>query len=213
MESQDWGTIIGDSHDIAAETLNKKSTLRHLTSGTILIHQDEEIDHVYLVTAGSFEVVTTEMDGSEIWLADLQFGEIVGEVSALYSHSSTSSVLARAPSEVLAVSRSDFLYAMDSSGKFARAVASLLAERIAKTSEHLSNKVSKSVQNRLRQYLISLALTDAESNQLKIKSAPPVAEICDRIHATREATSRAMTNLQKSKIVKRVNGEIIVLKP
>lgn len=210
MASQDWSILTGETEDTAAETLNMKSTQRHLAKGTTLIHQDEEIEHVYLVKSGSLEVVTTEMDGTEIWLADLQFGEIVGEVSALYSHTSTSSVLARAHSEVLTVSRSDFLQAMDSSGKFARAVASLLAQRIARTSEHLSQKVSKSVQKRLRNYLISIATVDDATKHLKIKSYPPIAEICDRIHATREATSRAMTNLQKSKAITRSNGEITI---
>lgn len=210
MQLPNWTSVIGSDANKAAELLNKKSALRHVERGTFLIHQDEAINHVFLVTSGLLEAVSIQIDGSEVWLADLQPGDIVGEVSALYSHKSSSSVVAHSPSQVLAVSRSEFLSALDSCGKFAHAVASLLAERIANTSQNLSDKVSKNVQYRLFDFLQTLATVEDETGVKRVVSPPPISEICERIHATREATSRAMTKLQRTKRVRRVSGEIVI---
>lgn len=210
MELANWTSVVASDANVAAEMLNKKSVRRCIDKGAFLIHQGEAIDHVYLVTSGLFEALNIQVDGAEVWLADLEPGEVVGEVSALHSHESSSSVISRASSEVLAVSRNDFISALDSNGQFARAIASLLAERIAKTSQNLSDKASKSVLNRLLFYLDALAVIEKETGTKRVIAPPPITAISERIHATREATSRAMTKLQLAKRVTRSNGEIII---
>lgn len=194
----DWSEILNiDASDPGIKRLNEHSVQTNLPRKKMLIQQNARVDRVYLVQSGSLVVKYLSYDGTEVWLATLEQGAIIGEISALCSQLSSASVEASTEASLIAVPQTVFLDAMDSSGDFAIAVAKMLARRIADTSMNLSSHVALKIEDRLYNVLRGLAVEDAESNDLLVTNPPSVSDLAVRIHASREATSRAFAKLVK----------------
>ena len=77
--------------------------------GTEVIRQGDTGDACYLLRSGEMEVVAETHDEKERSLARLEAGAIFGEIGLLVGARRNATVRATAPSEVLALSRKDFL--------------------------------------------------------------------------------------------------------
>ena len=145
-----WSELLSvDPSDSGIGVLNDQSNTRHLQKNETLIHQDERIDHVCLVKTGMLQARFVTFEGTEVWLANLPAGAIVGEISALCDRLSSAHVSAVEPTQVLVAPQSTFLNAMTTSSAFAFAVARILAARIADTSNSLSSHVALKIEDRL----------------------------------------------------------------
>lgn len=201
---------VGMDHP-AALTLAAASSVRNLERDTVLLHEDDTDDGVFLVRSGSLRSVRHTPDGDEIWLTDHHAGELIGEIAALTEHRRTSSVSALAPSVVLGVPRADFIAACATHGVLGLALARLLAARLSRTSTQVAELVAMSVQHRLHQELIRLSKPQGNGAGLKTQEkAPSVTELGQRIHATREATSRALRDLEARGLIMR-SGDAWIL--
>jgi CRP-like cAMP-binding protein len=126
--------ILGELEDDDAEWLTTAGTRRSLGPGETLIREGEPIDSLFIVTTGTF-TVTTGPGRQE--LARVGAGEVLGEVSFVDRRPPTATVTATDEAGVLAVSkpilsaklRDDPAFA----GRFYRAVATFLAERLRST--------------------------------------------------------------------------------
>ena len=206
-----WSDLLSiDPADQGIEILNQRSSRLDFNKKEILILQDEPIQDVFLVTSGLLQAKSILADGSEVWLANLGPGAIVGEISALYSEVSSANVEIARNATVLRVAQKDFLEAMNRSGTFAVAVARMLARRIANTSSSLTSHVALKIEVRLLNALNMLA-TDIDGSDLRLVVDPPsISELAVRIHASREATSRAYRQLiDRGSLIKRPDGLVL----
>lgn len=207
-----WAAFIaaGEDHP-AAQALGAASTVRTLSKDVVLLHESDTDNGVFLVGSGSLRSMRNTADGQEIWLTDHHAGELIGEIAALTGQGRTSSTLALGPSVVFAVARADFLAACALYGTLGLALARLLASRLSKTSTQVAELVALSVQHRLHQELIRLSNPGANGAAvISQERAPSVTELGQRIHATREATSRALRDLEARGLIAR-SGDAWVL--
>lgn len=208
-----WSDLLDvDPTDAGVELLNENTTLTKLNKSEILIHQDSRIEHVYLVRSGLLQAKFVSFEGSEVWLANLGPGAIVGEISALGERLSSANVEAAKPTEVFATTQSAFLKAMERSSHLAIAIAKMLAKRIADTSSSLTAHVALKIEDRLLNALKTLAVPGDGESGAWIAPPPTISELAVRIHASREATSRAFAQLVKRGVVEKFDTKI-VLKP
>lgn len=209
-----WGAFIaaGEDHP-AAHALGQASTGRLLQKDAALLHEFDRDDGVFLVGSGSLRSFRNTADGQEIWLTDHSAGELIGEIAALTGQARTSSTIALGPSMVFGVARARFLAACAEHGILGLSLARLLAARLSRTSTQVAELVAMSVQNRLHQELIRLSNPAEDGGAVISQSqAPSVTELGQRIHATREATSRALRDLEARGLIAR-SGEAWVLAP
>lgn len=208
-----WAAFVaaGDNHP-AARMLGEASAVRALQKDAVLLHESNSDDGIFLVGSGSLRSVRNTADGQEIWLTDHLVGELIGEIAALTGQSRTSSITALGPSVVFAVTRADFLAVCTMHGVVGLALARLLATRLSRTSTQVAELVAMSVQHRLHQELIRLS-NPGENGRAVIPQqlAPSITELGQRIHATREATSRALRDLEARGMIAR-SGEAWVLR-
>ena len=206
-----WSELLNvDPSDPGIGVLNEHSNIRHLRRAETLIHQDERIQHVSLVTTGLLQARFVTFEGTEVWLANLPLGAIVGEISALCNRLSSAHVSAVEPTQVLIAPQSIFLNAMTTSSAFALAVARILAARIADTSNSLSSHVALKIEDRLLNALKTMDVQIEGDNMLLVPSVPAISELAVRIHASREATSRAYTRLKRQGVLENTANGLLV---
>ena len=132
--------ILGELDDDDAEWLAQSGTHRKIPAGEVLIHEGRDIDEVFFVTQGTFSVST---EGAEQEVARVGAGEVLGEISFVDRHPPTATVTAVENSGVLSVSREALTEKIAAdpafAGRFYKAVAVFLAERLRSTLRQLGS--------------------------------------------------------------------------
>ncbi|MEL7453166.1 MAG: Crp/Fnr family transcriptional regulator [Pseudomonadota bacterium] len=204
-----------NTSEAGVQRLAHGSQRRDLAAKATLIEQDEPGSTVYLVVSGKLKAVQYSSGGHEIWLADIEQDELTGEMAVLDQEGRSSDVLAVQPSSLISISQHLFLNELDSGGPFALAVTRMLARRLKRTSLQLSNSVAINVSGRLHGELIRIAepMSAEEEPVFEIDNPPSVSALAKRIHATREATSRAMSALERQGLVSRSGSTLRTIAP
>jgi CRP/FNR family cyclic AMP-dependent transcriptional regulator len=131
--------LMGIMDDGDVEWLRKNGSAKHMASGTVLIREGAAVDDVFVVLDGKLSVLIKAMGDREV--ATLLAGEIVGEMSFVDSRPPSASVVAAQDSCLLVLSRSVLSAKLQTDSAFAarfyRAVATLLADRLRKTTSYL----------------------------------------------------------------------------
>ena len=200
-------------HHIVTQ-LSEHSIKKQLNAGEVLLSQEDIADGVYLITMGELRAVRYTANGHEIWLSDLVIGDLVGEIALLTGKRRTSTLVASRPTNLLFLPAQNFATVAREHSVFAFAVAQLSAKRLDATSEQLSDLLGMPVLVRLHAELARSAEPDAIDDELlTITSVPTVTLLGQRIHASREATSRALSLLEKRGFVQRGKSRWNIILP
>jgi CRP/FNR family transcriptional regulator, cyclic AMP receptor protein len=131
--------LMGILDDRDVEWMAKYGTTRLIPSGTVLIKEGKAIEDVFVVLEGKLTVSIQAMGQREV--AALLAGEIVGEMSFVDARPPSASVIAQQDSYVLAIPRGVLTGKLKTDDAFAarfyRALATLLADRLRKTTGFL----------------------------------------------------------------------------
>jgi bacteriocin-type transport-associated protein len=104
---------------------------RHAASAEVLIQEGSPDPHLWLIEAGSAQVSTTGSDGTQIHLATLAAGALVGEMSVLEGRPAVASVIAGSPCRVIPIDPPALAAAMARSPVLALEVNNLFARKLA----------------------------------------------------------------------------------
>lgn len=210
-----WADFLGvkESHNVVAEIAEASHTLT-VTTNEPIIDQAGVSDWVYLVHSGTLSAIKYTMNGHEILLSEIKPGELVGELSILASTERSSAVVASSEATLIAIGAKDFQRHCTQHSVLAAAVMKQLAERLIRTSTVLSERISMSVPSRLYGELVRTGLSSSTDEEiLIIDPVPSVTGLARKIHATREATSRAMSVLQSRGLIRRTDTMLEIVTP
>jgi CRP-like cAMP-binding protein len=101
---------------------------RRLAPGEVLFEAGAEADGLYIVAGGEVEVLE-EDEPTDLPLARLGPGQAFGEMALLTGTPRTATIRALAPTELLTISREDFLRLMESDSQLAAAARRLSHDR------------------------------------------------------------------------------------
>lgn len=122
--------ILGQLHDMDVEWLAQTGQRQTLEAGTVLIREGERIDSLFILLDGRMSVHVEQVG----LVAEMDTGEILGELSFVESAPPSATVTALTGCTVLAVPRSGIRNRLDSDDafghRFYRALAMLLADRL-----------------------------------------------------------------------------------
>jgi CRP-like cAMP-binding protein len=131
--------VMGILDDGDVEWLAKNGTTQFIPSGKVLINEGKSIENIYVLLEGKLTVAVRGVSDREI--AALLAGEIVGEMSFVDARPPSASVATSQDSYLLVIPRTllnSKLRADDAfAARFYRAIATLLADRLRKTTSHL----------------------------------------------------------------------------
>lgn len=210
-----WATAMNVSvASPSIKILARQSRERRFDAGHSLIHQGDTTSSVFLVLEGDLKVVWYTKNGHEIWLSDLRTGNLAGETAALFEAPRSSSVVPRTNVRLAEISREGFHAAFSASSVFAHRVAEILAKRVQATSQQVVGLVGLPLASRLHVELQRLGRPDEDDEECIVLLSPPtVSMLAEQIHASREATSRAMSTLLKRGLISRQKNAMQIIVP
>lgn len=210
-----WRSCLGP--DVSADAVERiaraSSPVRVLAKKT-LVDQDDEGGLVYLMIGGRLKAVRYSKTGHEIWLSEFRAGDMVGEIASLTDQKRSSALVAQDACRLLSVPEPVFRSLMQTEANFATAIARLLAHRLVNTSRKLAELMGDPVVMRLYSELVRLGEPDEnDPEHLVVPKGYSITRIGERIHATREATSRALSTLEDRGMASRSGTTITVFVP
>jgi CRP/FNR family cyclic AMP-dependent transcriptional regulator len=145
---------------VPARELERLATLMHerrFPAGTNVITADEPGGDAYVILSGTAKVYVTHTDGTEVILAILGSGEIVGEMSVADSLGRSASVLTLEDSTFLWMDRRTFLSIMEEVPAIARNLVGILSRRLRLADTHTRSLAALDVHGRVAAQLLAFA--------------------------------------------------------
>jgi CRP/FNR family cyclic AMP-dependent transcriptional regulator len=157
----DPATLSGISlfRGVPARELERLAPLLHertLPAGTDLIAAEEQGEEVYVLLEGSVKVELLTPEGTEVILAVLGPGEVVGEMSLADSLGRSASVKTLEETTLLCMDRVTFRTSVEEAPAVARNLANLLSRRLRLTNTHVRTLAALDVPGRVAAQIVAL---------------------------------------------------------
>lgn len=136
---------------------------RVFSTGYSIITADEPGEAVYMILSGTAKLHVIRPDCTEVILAVLGPGEVVGEMSLADSLGRSADVSTLEESVLLWMHRSAFRTKLEEVPMLSRNLASLLSRRVRLTNAHLLSLAALDVPGRVASQLLALAREYGES--------------------------------------------------
>jgi CRP/FNR family transcriptional regulator, cyclic AMP receptor protein len=156
-------TIVERNHlfrGLSAATLQQISALavrRFYQDGAIVFTQGDPGDALYGVVTGRIRISASTREGKEMFLNIMEPGDTFGEIALLDGNPRTATASATALSELMIISRAQFLALLQRDPTLAIHLLQLLCQRIRWTSGWAEDSALLAVPARLARRLLSLA--------------------------------------------------------
>ncbi|HKD19127.1 MAG TPA: Crp/Fnr family transcriptional regulator [Thermoanaerobaculia bacterium] len=195
---------------VQLQGLSKVASVRHFKAGEPILRESEPGDQFFVIARGEVKVFVDSPDGREVVLTHLQAGEFFGEMALFDGDTRSASVTALADSELVVISRDDFLAALAADFGLTRRILQTLSARLRRSNEVIESLALQDVGGRLARYLVRLA--DASGQQpvdgYYAVHRPTHQEIANSIGATRETVTRMLKQFEDRKLI-RIKGSTV----
>lgn len=145
---------------LSSEQLSKLTARLHertFPASASVITAEERGEGAYIILKGSVKVYVTHTDGSEVILAILGPGEIVGEMSAADSLGRSASALTLEDSTLLWMDPGTFLSSMEEVPAIARNLVGILSRRLRLANAHTRSLAALDIHGRIAAQLLAFA--------------------------------------------------------
>ena len=195
---------------VQLQTLSRAASVRHARAGETILRESEPGDQFFVIVKGEVKVFVDSPDGREVVLTHLQAGDFFGEMALFDGDTRSASVTALADSELVALSREDFLAALAGDFALTKRILQTLSARLRRSNEIIESLALQDVGGRLARYLVRLA--DASGQQpvdgYFAVHRPTHQEIANSIGATRETVTRMLKQFEDRKLI-RIKGSTV----
>lgn len=131
--------LLGILNDSDLDWMVTVGTRREVPPGTVLIHEGQPVDAVFVIIEGLLAVRAKRSGTADVAL--LRSGEVVGEMSFVDARPPSASVISIEPSAVLAIPHASLQTKLESdmafAARFYRSLAVFLSDRLRTTSGQL----------------------------------------------------------------------------
>ncbi len=208
-----WADFTGlaVSHQ-AVQHLAMIGTPQAFDAGAALIKQGDKVECFTLIAQGRCTALRYTKSGQEVWLSDLQPGDVLGDLAMFKRVPAAVSVIAQTPTKVFNIGLSQFEEAMRQYGDLSFSVASNLSYRLRGSIGLIANLTTLPAHARVLVALERMADNEpSDGEPAKVSNPPSVSNLAARIYATRETTSRALSRLKRNGQLKDLDGTWIVM--
>lgn len=180
-----------------------------------LFFEGDPADTLYWVGSGRIKLLKHSDTGKEMLLEIVSAGDTVGETGILNGDGYPVSAQAMEPSHVWAISRADYLRALDEHPELALQTARSLGKRLQEAYQTMLSLAVERVERRIARVLLKLAAATGHRTQEGIVIGATVTrqDIADMTGTTVETAIRVMSRFAKRGIIRSRRGRITLLKP
>jgi CRP/FNR family cyclic AMP-dependent transcriptional regulator len=193
--------------DRYVDALSALGAVRSFPKNTILIHEGDKSDQLYVVLAGKLKVFLADSEGKEIIVDMLGPGQYFGEM-ALDGGARSASVMTLEASRLSVVEREVFKRFLASNPEAAFALIVTLIRRARNLTRAVGNLALLDVYGRVARLLLENA--SEESGRLVVGVRMTQQEIAKRVGASREMVWRILDDLREGKYIVIENNRIVI---
>jgi CRP/FNR family cyclic AMP-dependent transcriptional regulator len=178
------------------EVLNSKT----FSTGTRLMDAEQIGEVVYLILSGTVKVHLEQEDGTDVIIAILGPGDIVGEMSALDNRERSASVVTLEKTQVLWMDRASFESFLRQLPLVAFNLSCILSKRLRLANAQIQALAAHAVESRVARQLIAFADRYGEkagTGKLHIPIRLTQSDIASLVGASREHTNKVLVSYRE----------------
>jgi CRP/FNR family cyclic AMP-dependent transcriptional regulator len=183
---------------LTADELNQVSRLlysRTYPSGASIITAEQPGEVVYLIRSGTVKIHIEQVNGTDVILAILGPGDIVGEMSLIDSAGRSASVVTLEKSELMWMSGADFQKCLDTMPAFSQNLVRILSGRVRLANELIQALATLDVHGRVARQLLAFAEKygqASDNGNVLIPIRLTQGAIADLVGASRKRVNQVM---------------------
>lgn len=200
--------------DVDFASLSKRCQWRRCEEGETIIDFEDESTDVYFIVSGAMRILIRSAAGREMILADLDEGELFGELAAIDGISRSANVTALSRSELCIMRASMMRDLIFASPAVCDRVLRLLTARLRSMNVRLTEHSMLDLRHRLYAELLRMARPRPGHPGMSTISPPPFHhDLSARIGCRREQVSRELSQLAQQGIIEKSRGALILTQP
>lgn len=185
--------------------------VRLYKANTILIHEGDAGDTLYIVVDGRLLVYTASEDGREVVLSEWGPGEYVGELS-LDGQPRAASVRTMVPTRCCVVAGSELRAFMAEHPDFAVHLMQKLVRMVRRLTAQVKSLALQDVYGRMVRVLMELSDPVGAGGERIVRERLTQQDIADRVGSSREMVNRVMKELTTGGYVTLRDGRHVILR-
>ncbi len=185
------------------------ATIRKFKKNTLVIHQGDETDSLYIVREGKLKVVIGDENGRELTLKILREGDSFGELALFGEFPRSASVMSLTDSSTFVISKTSYMAYLQKNPHVSLVLMKSLANMVRETTGDLTNIALSDVYGRLVHILEKYAL---QHEGLTVVPKFTHREIASMIGSSREMVSKILKDLEKGEYILPDNQHYVVQK-
>jgi CRP/FNR family transcriptional regulator len=207
--------LFADLSERDLEQLAQVAVPRTYEAGEAVFREGDSGDTCYVVREGSVRVTRRHSDGRVITLAELQAGDIFGELAMFGGETRSASVEALAQTRALAILSGDMRRIMLAHPEIAVKMLEGLANRLRAANERIARQSFQTVAGRVASALLGQVKARSRNGELEpgVVIEATQAEIAQLAGASRESASRFLAKLERAGLITTGRGRVVVHDP
>jgi CRP-like cAMP-binding protein len=196
-------SLLTESEQLA---LSRIAFSRQLKRGEFLFQEGERCEYFYVLVDGKIRVSLYSSLGKELTLISyLRRGEVLGPTSVFRDRPPSGSMQAVVPTQVLGFKKNEFIPFILDHPAIMLEMIKVLAARVSELNRRLRDVAGERVEQRLFRVMLTLSRRSGPTFTITRH------ELADMVGATTETIIRALSALQKEKIITSVRGKITII--
>ena len=194
-----------------AESVSDAVIKRRFKRGELIVEQGKKSNALFIILNGRARVLTTDVRGREVILANLSPGDYIGEMSLIDNEPHSASVRAEVQTDVLMLGRVEFARCLPENTSMAYAVMKGLVQRLRHADRKIESLALMDVYGRVARALIEAAEMDADG-QAVIRDKVSRQDLAKMVGASREMVSRVMKDLEERGYIETLENTSVLIK-
>jgi len=198
-----------DEYELAV--IYKGAKVKGFPRNTIVIHEGDDSDSLFLILSGRVKVFLTSEKGREVILNSQGAGEYFGELALLDDLPRSASVITAESCQFCVISKKPFQEVLVGHPEIALKVIKNLTRRVRALTDNVKNLALLDVYGRVARTLLSIAVErEGEEGKMVVEPKPTHQDIGKMVGASREMVTRIMKDLVVGGYVHVENERIII---
>ena len=199
--------------DPELEALSELTFSRTFDKDQLIILAEASGDTLFIICSGQVKISLIHEDGKEFILSLLGEGEVFGELSLLDDRPRSANVTAMMTTELMMLTRGDFLQLVARVPQIAVSLLEELASRLRRTDDQVEGLALLDVHHRVAKTLLRMAEDGGQKSPegILIRKRPTHQQLANMAGTTRETVTRTLKQLQDEGYIRISGRQIFIL--
>ncbi|PIE39542.1 MAG: Crp/Fnr family transcriptional regulator [Gammaproteobacteria bacterium] len=191
------------------EALMASSSMRSFPKNTVVIHENDPADSLFIIDSGKVKVYCSDKNGKEFIMNTEGPGDYFGELALLDDATRSASVRTVEKSSFIIIYKDDFNRVLDNHPNIARQLITNLAQRVRKLTADVKSLALQDVYGRVANVLMDMSEERGDGTSF-IPEKLTQQDIADRVGASREMVARILKDLTIGEYIRFEGRHIII---